>query len=198
MLNNNKVVVLCSGGLDSLVTSELYRHLGYDVTPLYIDYGNANSEEEWGVFTRYCHKHNLDWYCEVAKISFYKPLIEQKQDYMPMRNLIFLSIGIALAETIGAGLVAIGIIDVGEAYSDCSEEFIQSLNILATNSSDIEVVAPLKYATKDKVVKMAMGFGLDLDEVYTCEHPLPEGVPCGSCIKCTDLQKAKELVQNTK
>lgn len=194
MLNNNKVVVLCSGGLDSLVTAELYKNTGYEVTLLYVRYGNDNSVQEAEVVTDYALTNNMKIYIENAPLTFYKPIIEAKQDYIPMRNLVLLSMAIALAETIDAGTVAIGIIDVGEAYSDCSEEFIQSLNILATNSSNIEVVAPLKYATKDRVAKLALAFGLNLDSVFTCEHPIG-GKPCGSCIKCTDLKRAKELVQ---
>ena len=199
MLNNNKVVVLCSGGLDSLVTSELYRHLGYEVTLLYVNYGNRNHSEENSVVNRYASKYDLKWYWEEAKMSFYEPLLKKKQLFVPARNLMLLSMGVALAESIGASTVALGVINVGDdPYPDCSEEFLEAIDNTAFLCSEVSVVAPLRFATKDKVVKMAIDFGLDLDEMYTCENPTLEGEPCGLCVKCKDFEEAKTLVQNLK
>lgn len=53
-----KVVVLASGGLDSSVLLALYDNLGYEVHPLYINYGNRNTTEESsklvGIITDLC------------------------------------------------------------------------------------------------------------------------------------------------
>lgn len=195
-IDNNKIVVLCSGGLDSLVTSEIYRRTGYEVSLLYINYRNKNSKEEVSKLIDYATKYNLKYYIEMLSTDFLDKAIEASPSYIPMRNMIFLSVALSLAETIGAGAVAIGVIDVGVYYSDCSEQFIESMNNMGLNMADIKVLAPLINASKDKVYELAKCFNITLEEVYTCEHPNKDGSPCGECSKCVDLERAQAIVLN--
>lgn len=198
MNNYNKVVVLCSGGLDSITTAELYRRLGYDVELLYVSYGNANFQKETRAVEEYAEKHNLKLHIEFMQLGFYNEVIRKGQDYIPMRNLVLLSMAIALADFIGAKTVALGYIKIedGQDYADCSQQFVDNINKLGLDSCDVQVVTPLMYLTKDKVISLAESFGINLEDIYTCDHPKQDGEPCGTCLKCTDLKRAKELVLN--
>lgn len=193
-IDTRKIVVLCSGGLDSIVTAELYRRTGYDVNLLYIDYGNENAEEEAEKVKSYGTKHNLKLYRELLQTDFLGEAIKASPSYIPMRNLMFASIALSLAETIGAGAIALGVIDVAIYYPDCSEEFINSMNNLGLNMAGIKVLAPLQKANKIHVMQMAKSFGIEPKDVFTCEHPNPDGTPCEKCDKCFDLQQAQNLL----
>lgn len=195
-VDTRKVVVLCSGGLDSIVTAEMYRRTGYDVSLLYIDYGNDNAGEEAEKVKAYGVKHNLKLYGELLQTDFLKDAIKASPSYIPMRNLMFISIALSLAETIGAGAVALGIIEVSQYYSDCSEQFINSMNNLGLNMADIQVLTPLINATKKDVVSLANCFGIAMEDIFTCEHPNEDGSACGKCDKCYDLQQAQNLALN--
>lgn len=191
--DSKKIVVLCSGGLDSIVTAEMYRRTGYDVKLMYISYKNKNNREEHKVVKKYATKHKLELYFEYLSTDFLGQAIKASPSYIPMRNLMFASIALSLAETIGAEAIALGVIDVALYYPDCSEEFINSMNNLGLNMAGIKVLAPLQNANKTQVMQLANCFGIKPEDVFSCEHPNSDGTPCGKCDKCYDLQQAQNL-----
>ena len=53
------IVTLLSGGLDSCLMSLLTNEIGRDQKPLFIDYGQLNSEKEYISALRHCKKHGI-------------------------------------------------------------------------------------------------------------------------------------------
>lgn len=112
--------------------------------------------------------------------------------YVPARNMIFLSLAAALAETIGAEKIVIGanIVDYS-GYPDCRPEFLDTFARAATlgtkrgsEGSPFEIVAPLLTMNKSEIIALGMKLGLDYGLTRSCYDPLPDGSPCGHCDSC--------------
>jgi len=112
--------------------------------------------------------------------------------YVPARNMIFLSLAAALAETVGASRIVIGanIVDYS-GYPDCRPEFLEAFARTATlgtkqgaEGSPFEVVAPLLHMDKSEIIALGTRLGLDYGLTRSCYDPLPDGMPCGHCDSC--------------
>lgn len=112
--------------------------------------------------------------------------------YVPARNMIFLSLATALAETVKADKIVIGanIVDYS-GYPDCRPEFLEAFARTATlgtkqgvESSPFEIVAPLLRMNKSEIIALGLRLGLDYGLTRSCYDPLPNGMPCGHCDSC--------------
>ncbi len=112
-----------------------------------------------------------------------------KKTVVPGRNMIFASVMAALAESIGAEAIALGV-HAGDhhIYPDCRQEFIKALDTTIYLSSDrqVEIITPLIKDTKTSILEK--GYELTTPVPYeltrTCykDQPLACG-KCGSCIE---------------
>lgn len=191
---NNKVVVLASGGLDSSVLLAHYMKLGYEVYPMYIQYGNANIVEERAKLDSVISKLEIYWGLEVLRInlSWTKSEITSVGNtsdglYVNMRNLVFIANAVSYAESIGASKVAVGFISVPCPYRDASPAFLEDINNTVNNASGITVEAPLIYLDKQRVYELGLAYGLTLDDTISCNTPV-DGKPCGVCEDCADIR----------
>lgn len=196
-----KVLVLFSGGLDSAVTTALYKNLGYDVYTLYIYYGNINYNLEYEKSQKVLDKLNIPE--ENRFIYSLHPLCWSNSKcindntsnhyyYVEARNFIFISIALSIAESKKIPKIALGFINTLSEYSDTSEEFITSFNNLAVNTLGIEIEAPLKQLNKTGVYKLGKKFGIKLKDTISCNFAKDK--PCGECYDCVDLKNLiKEL-----
>jgi len=112
--------------------------------------------------------------------------------YVPARNTVFLSLGLALAEVLGATRIFIGVNAVDySGYPDCRPEFVQAFERLAnlatrlgTEGAGFEIVAPLQKLTKAEIVRLGTGLGVDYSLTRSCYDPGPDGRPCLTCDSC--------------
>ncbi len=112
--------------------------------------------------------------------------------YVPARNLLFLSIAVAWAESLGASDVVIGVNAVDySGYPDCRPEFVrafESAAALGTRSGSEggawRVHAPLAGRSKAEIVRLAASWGVPYHETLSCYDPGPAGQPCGACDAC--------------
>lgn len=102
--------------------------------------------------------------------------------YVPARNTIFLSFGLAWAEVLGAGAIFIGANAVDySGYPDCRPEYLeafQDMANLATRASvegkmKFEIKAPLLHMTKSEIIKTGSELGLDYSLTWSCYDPQP-------------------------
>ena len=187
-----EVLVLASGGLDSSIVLALYKNLGYKVHVLYLPYGNLNYTKEVESLL------NVTKMLDIPRDRIHEVKLDLKHLnsgctggdgnslYVEMRNLIFASYAISLAESMGIDLVALGFINVPVGYSDTDEQFIFDLNNLSVNSVGIEVVAPLHHLDKVGVYKLGVKFGIKLTDTFSCN--VSNDVPCGECLDCLDTK----------
>ena len=128
--------------------------------------------------------------------------------YVPARNLVFLSLTLAWAETVGAKDIYIGVnvLDYS-GYPDCRPEFIAAFENIATLATKVgaqgnafTIHAPLQYMSKAEIASEAHRLGLDAGMSWSCYDPQPDGRACGLCDSCR-LRKAgfeqAGLVDNT-
>jgi len=102
--------------------------------------------------------------------------------YVPARNTIFLSFGLAWAEVLGAEHIYIGANAVDySGYPDCRPEYLQSFERtanLATRASvegkmKFSIAAPLLFMTKAEIISAGLRLGLDYSLTWSCYDPQP-------------------------
>jgi 7-cyano-7-deazaguanine synthase len=138
-------VVLLSGGLDSATVLAMARNQGYCCHTLAFDYGQRHRHELDACAKIAAHHRALShrvFELDMAQFggsALTSPDIEVPKDrdeshmdeipvtYVPARNLVFLSIALAYAETLGATDLFIGVNAIDySGYPDCRPEFIDS------------------------------------------------------------------------
>ena len=123
--------------------------------------------------------------------------------YVPARNLVFLSVAIAVAEARGLRDIWIGVNALDySGYPDCRPEFLSSfletaqLGTREGTSIDKEpwwrIQAPLVNLSKAEIIQTATELGLDLSLTLSCYDPNPQGLACGVCDSCGLRKKGFE------
>ena len=113
--------------------------------------------------------------------------------YVPARNTIFLSYALALAETLGASDVVIGVNAVDySGYPDCRPDYIEAFEKMANlatragveGHTRLKIHTPLIQLSKAEIVRLANDFGVDFSLTHSCYDPSPNGRACGGCDSC--------------
>ncbi len=199
-------VVLLSGGLDSMVTAALARERGHPLHALTIDYGQRHVRElqsahaiaeKLGVADHVTLPLDLRRFggsaltddIEVPKSGVGTDI---PVTYVPARNLVFLAITTAFAETVGSRDIFIGVNALDySGYPDCRPEFIDSFAETArlgtkqgVEGSPFSIHAPLQHMTKADIARECERLGLDPAWSWSCYDPSAEGLACGTCNSC--------------
>ncbi len=115
------------------------------------------------------------------------------ETYVPARNTVLLSLGLGLAEVLGAYSVFIGANSVDySGYPDCRPEYISAFNRLAklavaegsSGGRAIRVEAPLMRLTKGEIIRLGLSLGVDYGMTMSCYQPTDTGLSCGRCESC--------------
>lgn len=205
-LARKSVVVLLSGGLDSLVCTALAREAGARIIALTIDYNQRHRVEltaaariaaDLGAVEHIVMPLDLRRFGGSAltdDIAVPKGGVGEDipVTYVPARNLIFLSLTLGLAEARGARDIIIGVNALDySGYPDCRPEFIEgfaNLATLATKTGDggeaFTIHAPLQYLGKSEIASEAARLGIDAGLSWSCYDPTPAGLHCGLCDSC--------------
>lgn len=199
-------VVLLSGGLDSMVVAALAKERGHAVHALSIDYGQRHRRE---LDAARAIARRLDVARHVvlpldltvfggsaltADIAVPKGGLQDgiPVTYVPARNLVFLALTTAFAETAGARDLFIGVNAIDySGYPDCRPEFIGSFAETArlgtkagAEGRPFAIHAPLQQLGKAEIAAECARLGLDPAWSWSCYDPTPEGVACGACDSC--------------
>jgi 7-cyano-7-deazaguanine synthase len=211
-----RAVVLLSGGLDSATTLAIALRRGFESYALTLRYGQRHEIEveraariatALGAREHKIVRMDLTF---VGGSSLTDPGLEVPKNrsdeqiaraapstYVPARNMIFLSLGLAWAEALEACDLFIGVNAVDySGYPDCRPEFMESFENLAGRATRMgaegarfKLHAPLISLTKAEIIKKAAALGVDLGTTLSCYDPDREGRPCGGCDSC--LLRAK-------
>ena len=110
--------------------------------------------------------------------------------YVPARNTVFLSLALALAETLGAKDIFIGVNALDySGYPDCRSEYIQAFERMAnlatragvSDDSPLVIHAPLINLTKAQIIAKGLALGVDYSITLSCYDPGEQEKPCGNC-----------------
>ena len=222
-----KAIVLLSGGLDSSTCLYIAKSLNFDVIALSIFYSQKNNIElEYAkklVQYNQIKEHiifNLDLSLIGGSALTSNIQIPKgghdlyKQDfipvtYVPARNLMFLSIATALAESRNSRDIFIGINALDySGYPDCRPDFIKSFtetSKLATKAGreekSIQIHTPLLNMNKAEIIKKAQSLNLSIDMTWSCYDPQynlnnQDILPCMECDACLLRKKGIEESNN--
>ena len=201
-LNNNKAIVVFSGGQDSTTCLFWAKKHFEHVELVTFQYGQRHDKEievaetiakEQGL------KHHL---LDMSLLSQLTPNaltqhdmdIEQEGDempntFVPARNLLFLSFAGALAYQLNAKNIITGLCETDfSGYPDCRDSFIKSMNVTLSLSMDKDFVihTPLMWLDKKETWALSDELGV-LDYIrhntLTCYNGVI-GEGCGTCPAC--------------
>lgn len=209
-------VVLCSGGLDSTTLLALARAEGRRVFALSFRYGQRHVVElefatrQAALLGATAHEtvdlSHLGRLLAPATALIAGATLEVPKDrdvdgadipvtYVPARNAMFLTYGLAWAEVVGAGEIWIGVNAVDySGYPDCRPEFIEAFQRMANlgtragvegnDGPAIVVRTPLVELGKAEIIRCGFEHGVDYGQTLSCYDPDSSGAACGHCDSC--------------
>ena len=206
-----KVVVLISGGMDSVAALYEARQRYAVVGAVSFDYGSKHNHKEIPFAVRHCQKFDiphrticLDFVNQLFKSDLLQSggtipdghYEEQtmKQTVVPFRNGIMLSVAGGYAESIDAnGLVIAAHSGDHAIYPDCREDFMKAMGeaIRLGTYAAIEILRPFIHNTKAEIARRGHELGVDFAETWSCYKG--GQVHCGTCGTCVERREAFQL-----
>lgn len=208
--DNNKAVVLVSGGLDSATVLAMAQAEGYRCYTLSFDYGQRH-RAELNAAQRLAdangHEHKVIRFDMGAiggsaltdmaiDVPTHVPESQQEQGipvtYVPARNTIFLSFALGYAEVIDAAAIYVGVNAVDySGYPDCRPGYLAAYQAMADTATKagIEgrgpvIQAPLLHMSKAEIIAHGGRLGVDYELTVSCYQATDEGLACGACESC--------------
>lgn len=201
VLNNEKALVVFSGGQDSTTCLFYAKKHFKEVELVTFEYGQRHAKEI-EVAKEIAEDQGLKHHVlDMALLSQLTPnaltshdmTIDSHNDvpntFVPARNLLFLSFAGALAYQIGAKHLITGVCETDfSGYPDCRDSFIKSMNVTLNLAIDRDFVihTPLMWLNKKETWALSDDLGvLDYvrDRTLTCYNGIiAEG--CGECPAC--------------
>ena len=199
-------VVLLSGGLDSMVTAAIAKERGFKVHALTIDYGQRHIRElqsAKAIAEKLGVRRHVELPLDLRRFggSALTDDIDVPKEgvgndipvtYVPARNLVFLALTTAFAESSQSRDIFIGVNALDySGYPDCRPEFIASFAETArlgtkqgVEGEPFNIHAPLQNMSKADIARECHRLGLDPAWSWSCYDPTPEGTACGACDSC--------------
>ena len=147
---------------------------------------------------------NMDFFRDISKMSALTntdlKIPKAKDDignaqplsYVPFRNLLLLTTAAGWAESIGAADICYGAVGTDDfsGYWDCTSEFLEKVNDVynLNRKNKITIQAPMMKWSKESVVKVGIGVGVDFADTHTCYEGTE--IACGECVSCSARIKA--------
>jgi 7-cyano-7-deazaguanine synthase len=210
-----KAVVLLSGGLDSSTCAAIAKSEGFDITAVSFCYGQRHCVEiecaekiaksmdvkehifiniDTSVFKNNSLTDNIDVPKNRTENTSEN---EIPNTYVPARNTLFLSYALAIAESISATDIFIGITAVDySGYPDCRPDYIEQYRKMAElatktgrEGKPLTIHTPLLYLSKSDIIKRGTRLGVKYELTHSCYAPSADGLSCGGCDSCLHRKK---------
>ncbi|MDD5192585.1 MAG: 7-cyano-7-deazaguanine synthase [Candidatus Nanoarchaeia archaeon] len=193
----NNAIILCSGGLDSIVLAHYLKKIEKieNLKLIFLDYGQKSLKEELSCVKKASEELeselkiiNLRWLGEISTSLINKQTNEKEIKnikneneliswYVPCRNALFLLIGLAIAESEFISKnekydVYLGIKHEGELqFKDTTPEFLKQMNKtieFCTQDWNYKFIAPFLKKDKEEVIEIAKKLNINLQDTYSC------------------------------
>ena len=201
-----KAVILVSGGLDSATCLAIAKDRGFECYALSFDYGQRSDSEldaakrvsaSLGVVDHKVISLGMDQLGGSALTDDSIDVPEEETTgipvtYVPVRNTVFLSYGLAWAEVLDADAIFIGVNSLDySGYPDCRPEFIDAfaamMNLATKKGVEggrIDLETPLIDLSKAEIIKTGTRLGVDFSQTVSCYQADSKGRACGVCDSC--------------
>jgi len=206
-----KVIVLLSGGMDSVTA--LYHAMKHHkvVGAVSFDYGSKHNHKEIPFAKYHCDRHeiphqiiHMDFVAELFDSSLLKGGEDipeghyadevMKKTVVPFRNGIMLSITCGYVESIGAQGIVIAAHSGDHAiYPDCRNDFMQAMGTAMRTGTyeGIELISPFVDIDKTEIAKIGDALGVNFAYTWSCYKG--GDMHCGVCGTCYERKEAFEL-----
>jgi 7-cyano-7-deazaguanine synthase len=206
-----KVVVLCSGGMDS-VTALHRAYEEHEVAAVIgFDYGSKHNHRELPFAKQ--HAQQLGVRYEQIPLEFVNQLFDSdllksggeipeghyeaenmKQTVVPFRNAVMLAIACGFAESVEAEGLVIAAHDGDHAiYPDCREPFMQAMSdaMRLGTYAKIKLLRPFIEMSKADIATEGFRLGIDFSQTWSCYRGGEKH--CGKCGTCVERREAFSL-----
>lgn len=202
------VVVLCSGGMDSVTALHWARREHAVVAAVSFDYGAKHNHREIPFAAE--HAAQIGARHEVIALDFVNRLFasdllknggdipeghyeaeNMQRTVVPFRNAIMLSIACGFAESIGAGGLVIAAHGGDHAiYPDCREEFMRAIAeaMRLGTYAGVQLLRPFIALTKGGIAAEGARLGVDFARTWSCYKG--GSIHCGKCGTCVERREA--------
>ncbi len=203
-----QTLVLCSGGLDSVVLVALEAQTA-EVTPAYIAVGLAWEAAERAALDALAKAQPFSgrvrppvvlsfdmrdvypsshWAIRGIPPGYDTP---DEDVYIDGRNVVLLAKGAVYAARVGIGRIALGPL-AGNPFPDATPRFFSAMAEALSLGLDrpIEIATPLVSKRKAEVIKLGLELGVPLGQTLSCMNPGEGGRHCGGCSKCRERHDA--------
>ncbi len=196
-----KALIIASSGLDSTVCISWAKDQGYDVSLLHFKYKCRAEKKE----LEHIRKIKDFYNCELVEIdtNFFKDVIKHSKlvddnsvisenekgaelaiEWVPARNLIFMSIAGGYAEAHNFDYIILGgNLEESGSYPDNELIFQKKFNDILPNAlnlqNKVEILTPIANLMKHEIVKMGIENGAPLHLTWSCYEN--NDIPCGKC-----------------
>ena len=199
-----KAVVLVSGGLDSATVLAMAMAQGFECYALSFNY-NQRSTSELDAAAKIAAAAAEHRVLNIDLSAFGGSALTDKDiavpedapagipiTYVPARNTVFLSLGLAWAEVLGALDLFIGVNAVDySGYPDCRAEFVAAFEVMANLATKVGVEGrkltihtPLIDLSKAEIIRQGAALGVDYGATVSCYQADAKGHACGRCDSC--------------
>lgn len=205
------VVVLCSGGMDSVVALHWAGHEHTVAAVISFDYGAKHNHRELPCAAEQAALRGARH--EVVKLDFVDRLFDSsllksggeipdghyeaanmKQTVVPFRNAIMLAIATGFAESIAAeGLVIAAHGGDHAIYPDCREDFMRAMGetMKLGTYAGVQLLRPFITMTKADIARAGAQLGVDFSKTWSCYKG--GVIHCGKCGTCVERREAFAL-----
>ncbi len=192
-------ILLASGGMDSTVLAYDLEYKKQNILLLFLDYGQHCAQKEYETLKKVApkkFKKNIkiirigDIYKEsnsrmIIEANLWADKVKAEDLYLPYRNLLFLSIASAYAQSQGIKDVYTAFINSNHAKEiDCSMQFFAKLELLLEEYGSVKINIPFRNMTKTQVAQLGIERRAPIAETYSCQ--VNSKTPCGACPNCVD------------
>ncbi len=204
----SRVLVLVSGGMDS-VTALHWAKQHHDVVgAVSFDYGAKHNHRELGLAAWHCAELQVEH--DSVALPFVNELFDSdllksggdipdghyeeesmKRTVVPFRNGIMLAIACGIAESRNAESLIIAAHSGDHAiYPDCREPFMQAMAgaMREGTYARIELLRPFIAMDKAAIAKLGHELGVDFAKTWSCYKGRAQH--CGTCGTCVERREA--------
>jgi 7-cyano-7-deazaguanine synthase len=206
-----KVIVVLSGGMDSVAALYWAKKNHEVVKTISFNYGSKHNDQEYkyaktqsdllGVenirvdlleIGKYLKSDLLKSGGDIPEGHYADP--SMKKTVVPFRNGIMLAIAAGIAESNKAQAIILGNHFGDHAiYPDCRAEFVNPMAEAIKKGTylGIELLTPFTFMGKHDIAKLGSELGVDFSKTYSCYNGREKH--CGKCGTCFERKEAFEL-----